>query len=103
MSLPGSFSGLRLWLRADAGVSKDSADKVSGWADQSSSGNPASQASAAKQPLWISSALNGQPVLRFDPDALASYDVAARTIALIREEGAESFTFVGNDRFRNLD
>jgi hypothetical protein len=68
MSLPGSFSGLRLWLRADAGVSKDSADKVSGWADQSSSGNPASQASAAKQPLWISSALNGQPVLRFDGD-----------------------------------
>jgi hypothetical protein len=68
ISLPGSFSGLRLWLKADEGVSKDAADKVSGWADQSSSGNPASQASAAKQPLWISSALNGQPVLRFDGD-----------------------------------
>lgn len=45
------------------------------------------------------SALEQQPLLRFEPDALASYDTAARTIALIREEGAESFTFVGNDRF----
>lgn len=53
--------------------------------------------------IAAASALADQPVLRFDPDALASYDVAARTIALIREEGAESFTFVGNDRFRNLD
>lgn len=48
------------------------------------------------------SALEQQPLLRFEPDALASYDTAARTIALIREEGAESFTFVGNDRYRNF-
>ena len=48
------------------------------------------------------SALEQQPMLRFAPDALASYATAARTIALIREEGAESFTFVGNDRYRNF-
>ena len=48
------------------------------------------------------SALKQQPLLRFEPDALASYDTAARTIALIREEGAESFSFVGNDRYRNF-
>jgi biopolymer transport protein ExbD len=48
------------------------------------------------------SALEQQPLLRFAPDALASYDTAARTIALIREEGAESFSFVGNDRYRNF-
>ena len=33
------------------------------------------------------SALEQQPLLRFEPDALASYDTAARTIALIREDG----------------
>lgn len=48
------------------------------------------------------SALEQQPLLRFAPDALASYATAARTIALIREEGAQGFTFVGNDRYRNF-
>lgn len=48
------------------------------------------------------SALEQQPLLRFEPDALASYDTSARTIALIREEGAESFTFVGNERYRKF-
>ena len=38
-------------------------------------------------------------VLRFAPDEHASYNTAARTIALIREEGAKGFTFVGNERF----
>lgn len=41
-------------------------------------------------------------VLRFAPDERASYDTAARTIALIREEGAKGFTFVGNDRFQDF-
>ena len=43
-----------------------------------------------------------QPVLRFEPDALASYDASARTIALIREEGAESLIFAGNEKYRDL-
>ncbi|QUL39491.1 biopolymer transporter ExbD [Erythrobacter sp. JK5] len=43
-----------------------------------------------------------QPLLRFEPDALASYDLSARTIALIREEGAASFAFVGNARHREF-
>jgi biopolymer transport protein ExbD len=42
-------------------------------------------------------------VLRFEPDAFASYDAAARTIALIREEGATGFAFVGNEKYRTLD
>jgi biopolymer transport protein ExbD len=48
------------------------------------------------------SAMDRQPLLRFDPDALASYDTAARTIALITEEGGESFAFIGNERHRNF-
>jgi biopolymer transport protein ExbD len=42
------------------------------------------------------------PVLRFEPDAQASYDTSARTIALIREEGAESFVFAGNEKYRDF-
>jgi biopolymer transport protein ExbD len=44
-----------------------------------------------------------QPVLRFEPDAAAGYDIAARTVALIREEGSDSFTFVGNEKYRDFD
>lgn len=43
-----------------------------------------------------------EPVLRFEPDALASYDKSARTIALIREEGAGSFIFAGNEKYRDF-
>jgi biopolymer transport protein ExbD len=49
------------------------------------------------------SAMEQPAMLRFEPDALASYDTASRTIALIKEEGATSFAFVGNERHRNLD
>jgi biopolymer transport protein ExbD len=49
------------------------------------------------------SALASKPLLRFAPDGRASYDTAARTIALMKDEGAESFAFIGNDRHRNLD
>jgi biopolymer transport protein ExbD len=44
-----------------------------------------------------------QPLLRFEPDAQASYDASARAIALIREEGADSFIFDGNEKYRDLD
>ncbi len=40
--------------------------------------------------------------LLFEPDALASYDRSARTIALMHEEGAARFAFVGNEKYRDL-
>ncbi|MEO0418402.1 MAG: biopolymer transporter ExbD [Pseudomonadota bacterium] len=48
------------------------------------------------------SALSPEPSLRFEPDALASYDRSARTIALIKEGGATKFAFVGNARFKDF-
>ncbi|MEL6529091.1 MAG: biopolymer transporter ExbD [Pseudomonadota bacterium] len=48
------------------------------------------------------SAMEEQPLLRFEPAALASYDKSARTIALIKEEGAEGFAFVGNARHKDF-
>ncbi len=53
--------------------------------------------------IAAASALRVQPLLRFEADARASYETAARTIALIREEGADSFQFVGNEKFRDFD
>lgn len=48
------------------------------------------------------SALESQPLLRFEPDANAGYDRAAHTIALIKESGAKSFAFVGNEQYREF-
>lgn len=52
--------------------------------------------------LAAASELPVQPVLRFEPDAQASYDKSARTLALIREEGAGSFVFAGNEKYRDF-
>lgn len=64
-------------------------------------GHPVSQAEL-RDLLAAASERPVQPVLRFEPDAGASYDTSARTIALIREEGAEGFTFVGNEKYRDF-
>jgi biopolymer transport protein ExbD len=37
-------------------------------------------------------------LLRFEPSDLASYDTSAKTIALIKDAGAEKFAFIGNER-----
>ena len=51
-TLPGA--GLKLWLRADAGVSTDGGSEyVTTWADQSGSGNHATQSAAAARPLRV--------------------------------------------------
>jgi biopolymer transport protein ExbD len=46
--------------------------------------------------------LPDEPLLRFAPDANAGYDTTARTIVLIKEEGATRFAFVGNERHRDF-
>jgi hypothetical protein len=63
---PIDISGCVLWLRSDLGITKDGADKVSAWADQSGNGNDVTQAAGDSQPLWVASQLNGYPSIRFD-------------------------------------
>jgi len=46
--------------------------------------------------------LKQQPVVQFDPDALASYETSARTVALIKDAGIKHFAFVGNHEHRNF-
>ena len=43
-----------------------------------------------------------KPLLRFEPEAQASYDISAKTIALIKDSGAENFAFVGNHQYRDF-
>ncbi len=59
--------GLKLWLRADAGITTTGVNgTVSAWADQSGNGNDALQATAANQPLRVEEVVNGRAVLRFN-------------------------------------
>lgn len=60
-----ALANLRLWLRADKGVT-DTAGAVSGWGDQSGNFNNAQQSTDAQQPALVTDAVNGHPVLRFD-------------------------------------
>lgn len=53
--------------------------------------------------VTAASAREDKPLLRFEPDALASYDTSARTITLIKDAGAERFAFVGNHKYRQWD
>ncbi|MBI2949467.1 MAG: hypothetical protein HYY23_17655 [Verrucomicrobia bacterium] len=59
-------SGLQLWLKADAGVTKDASGAVTAWSDQSGKNNHAAQPDFALAPLWMDATINGKPALRFD-------------------------------------
>lgn len=56
---------VKLWLEADAGVTKDGADQVTRWEDGSRNDYyPAVQAVAADGPLYVANVYNGKPTLR---------------------------------------
>ena len=53
--------------------------------------------------LAAAAAMPDEPVLRFEPEARASYETSARTIALIKDAGVTRFAFSGNEKYRNFD
>jgi hypothetical protein len=59
------MSNLRLWLKADAGRTMNGSN-VAVWADQSGNNLQATQTTASRQPVLVSSAVNGKPAFRFD-------------------------------------
>jgi mono/diheme cytochrome c family protein len=63
---PEQVEGLRLWLRADRGVTLDDAGRVQRWADQSGLGFDFEQMDPAARPEVERSGLGAQPALRFD-------------------------------------
>jgi hypothetical protein len=60
-----ALSNLRLWLRADKGVT-EAGGAVSAWNDQSGNFNNPIQTDPARRPVLVDNVLNGEPVLRFD-------------------------------------
>jgi hypothetical protein len=59
-------NGLKLWLRAEAGLTTHHSGAVTTWADQSGWGNhAAAPADLAKAPTVECNALNGKPTVRF--------------------------------------
>jgi|GEM_PF-3540158 len=62
VSLPSS--GLLIWFKANAGVTKDDQGRVSSWVDQTSN-YPVTQTDQ-KRPTFVERVLNDRPVLRFD-------------------------------------
>ena len=58
-------NSMLLWLKPDAGITTVGGS-VSLWADQSTYGNDATQATAAYQPTHNPTGLNGQPAVLFD-------------------------------------
>ena len=58
-------NGLSLWVRADAGVTKDGSNNVTAVVDQAAGYNLA-QSTSGTQPTWVANDLNGNPALRFN-------------------------------------
>jgi hypothetical protein len=58
-------AGLRLWLKADAGITV-AGTSVSQWADQSGNNRNATQATSSSRPTLVASALNGKPAVAFN-------------------------------------
>jgi alpha-tubulin suppressor-like RCC1 family protein len=64
LNLP--ITGLKLWLRSDAGITKNANNLVSLWRDQSPAGNNAAQAVTGNSPLFVANGWSGKPVIRFN-------------------------------------
>ena len=64
---PGGVStGLRIWFKAETGVTKDTAGLVLAWQDQSGNNNHASQAMSANQPKFTDNAFGIGAGVQFD-------------------------------------
>lgn len=84
---PRSISGLSLWLDAgDASTITLNGSNVSEWRDKSGYGSPAaSQATAALQPAYTASAINGRPGVSFE-----------LTESLVFQSSTASFNYLHN-------
>ena len=95
VDLPSERAKPVLPILAENAITIDAADRLF-W-----NGAPVSPDTLRTQ-VAAASALDEEPLLRFAPQPQASYDTAARTIALIKEEGATRFAFVGNEQHRDF-
>lgn len=103
-------TGLHLWLRSDIGVTASpqgtsSALRVTKWLDQSGNGRHASMSSAtsaalARQPYYVTGALNGLPVIQFQGGQSLGLDIWAQptsfTVFVVGKNAnpSESFSMI---------
>lgn len=64
--LPTDIADLRVWLKAGRITGLNDGDAVATWSDLSGNGNDATQATGAKQPLYQTNIVNGEPIVRGD-------------------------------------
>lgn len=66
MANPDSIAGLKFWFKADAITALVDGDPLTTWEDSHTTNVDATQATAAKKPLYKTAILNALPVVRFD-------------------------------------
>ena len=54
------------------------------------------------QTLQDTTTMAVEPELQFEPEPLASYDLSARVLQLIKASGVTKFGFVGNEQYRSF-
>ena len=64
-------NAMQVWLRADSGITKDGAGKVSVWQDRSNHGNDATQGAAEIQPTHVTGSFGGRQAVSFPVDSAA--------------------------------
>ncbi len=86
----GSLSNVKVWLKADQGVTLNAAGKAVTWVDQSSTGNSVNQSSSgSKRPFLVQDVANFNPALRFDGN-----DVLNRGSATFNGSSGRTFYYV---------
>ena len=63
--------------------------------------NPISQGELVSQ-LQETTTFAVEPELQFEPEPLASYDLTARVLNIIKVSGVTKFGFVGNEKYRQF-
>lgn len=77
---PSDETGVKVWLRASLGVTKDGGDAVSLWEDQSGNGNDYAQSTGADKFIWTDAALGGRAAMRLDgSQVMTGADLSALT------------------------
>ena len=84
-------AGIRFWLQADKGITKDGSNHITLWSDQSGNGfDVQSESALSSQPLWIANATaNNMPAVRFTG---ANHTVLSTANAVNILQGANNYT-----------
>ena len=55
-----------------------------------------------RETLARTATMNPEPELQYEPEPLASYELSAKVLQIIKASGVTKFGFVGNDKYRTF-